>query len=129
MPWSAADIMAFAAQAPVRLGCVAEAADQPVVCGYVGVGTVGEEAEILICGVDPGHRRRGVGRSLLLALRAALRLQGCRKLFLEVRRGNVAAISLYRVLGFVETGSRSKYYRDTGEDALLMAWELGQSAS
>jgi [ribosomal protein S18]-alanine N-acetyltransferase len=39
---------------------------------------------------------------------------------LEVRRGNVAALELYRKLGFVVVGVRPHYYRDNQEDALLM---------
>jgi ribosomal-protein-alanine N-acetyltransferase len=41
--------------------------------------------------------------------------------FLEVRRGNVAAIGLYGSFGFGQAGERKGYYRDTGEDALLFA--------
>jgi ribosomal-protein-alanine N-acetyltransferase len=41
--------------------------------------------------------------------------------FLEVRRGNVAAIGLYHAFGFGQAGERKGYYRDTGEDALLFA--------
>ena len=39
---------------------------------------------------------------------------------LEVRKFNVAAQTLYRQLGFQTVGRRRRYYRDTGEDALLM---------
>ena len=39
---------------------------------------------------------------------------------LEVRRGNDAAQALYQKDGFDVVGERRRYYRDTGEDALLM---------
>jgi ribosomal-protein-alanine N-acetyltransferase len=39
---------------------------------------------------------------------------------LEVRRGNDAAQALYQKYGFDVVGERRRYYRDTGEDALLM---------
>lgn len=39
---------------------------------------------------------------------------------LEVRETNTPARRLYESLGFVVTGRRRGYYRDTGEDALIM---------
>jgi ribosomal-protein-alanine N-acetyltransferase len=39
---------------------------------------------------------------------------------LEVRAGNLAALTLYRRFGFVEVGRRKGYYRDPAEDAVLM---------
>ena len=41
-------------------------------------------------------------------------------LTLEVRVNNIAAINLYKKLGFQEAGIRKGYYTDTGEDALIM---------
>ncbi len=40
--------------------------------------------------------------------------------FLEVRESNTAAQALYRKLGFVEIGRRSKYYDDPEETAIVM---------
>jgi ribosomal-protein-alanine N-acetyltransferase len=43
-------------------------------------------------------------------------------LTLEVRVSNDAAQALYRRHGFRLVGLRRRYYRDTGEDALIMEW-------
>jgi ribosomal-protein-alanine N-acetyltransferase len=44
---------------------------------------------------------------------------------LEVRVSNQAAVNLYHKFGFQIVGRRARYYRDNGEDALLMtAWGL-----
>ena len=43
--------------------------------------------------------------------------------------GNVRAQALYRKLGFDVTGRRKRYYRDNGEDALLMARTLRQGVA
>jgi ribosomal-protein-alanine N-acetyltransferase len=39
---------------------------------------------------------------------------------LEVRVSNQAAVNLYHKFGFQIVGRRPRYYRDNGEDALLM---------
>ena len=57
-----------------------------------------------------------------------LLLEGCKLdpllMTLEVRRGNLVAQNLYRKYRFEEVGVRRRYYRDTGEDALLMTVDL-----
>ncbi|MBS3757446.1 MAG: ribosomal protein S18-alanine N-acetyltransferase [Desulfobacterales bacterium] len=40
--------------------------------------------------------------------------------FLEVRPSNIAAIRLYKKLGFSVNGKRPGYYTDTDEDAIMM---------
>ena len=40
--------------------------------------------------------------------------------FLEVRPSNIAAMRLYKKLGFQVIGQRPGYYTDTGEDAIMM---------
>jgi ribosomal-protein-alanine N-acetyltransferase len=41
-------------------------------------------------------------------------------LTLEVRVSNQAAINLYEKYGFKAEGLRKRYYKDTGEDAIIM---------
>ncbi|NOT33459.1 MAG: tRNA (adenosine(37)-N6)-threonylcarbamoyltransferase complex dimerization subunit type 1 TsaB [Candidatus Eisenbacteria bacterium] len=72
--------------------------------------------------VDSPHRRLGVGRSLLREVLAESERRGLSSLTLEVRVSNFAAQELYRVHAFRLAGLRRGYYRDTGEDALLMEW-------
>jgi ribosomal-protein-alanine N-acetyltransferase len=76
----------------------------------------GGEAELLNLAVRPEARRRGVGRALLALL-------GGRKVWLEVRASNEAAIRFYESQGFRVYGLRKAYYRDPDEDAVLMARE------
>jgi len=47
---------------------------------------------------------------------------------LEVRPSNTGAIALYERFGFRSAGIRPRYYRDTGEDALIM-WRAAGVAS
>lgn len=83
-----------------------------------------EEAEIINLAVHPLARRRGLGRRILLLLLQEWRKMGMRKVALEVRENNQAAISLYEGAGFRMTGLRKKYYPDTGENALVYSWEI-----
>ena len=90
------------------------------VIGFVGYWHVIDEAHISTIAVHPGWRGHGVGERLLrAALKHALGL-GATMATLEVRVSNVAAQNLYRKYRFEEVGRRKQYYRDNGEDALLM---------
>jgi [ribosomal protein S18]-alanine N-acetyltransferase len=68
--------------------------------------------------VDPPLRRRGLGRALLEELIG--RVGEGEPITLEVRPSNAGAIALYESFGFRSSGLRPGYYRDTGEDALIM---------
>lgn len=72
--------------------------------------------------VVPELRRHGVARLLLDDLTTCMRAVGAETLTLEVRVSNFAAQWLYRARGFRMAGLRRRYYRDTGEDALIMEW-------
>ncbi|HYM81772.1 MAG TPA: ribosomal protein S18-alanine N-acetyltransferase [Candidatus Limnocylindria bacterium] len=74
--------------------------------------------------VVPERRRRGVARRLVEDLLARAQALAVRTLTLEVRVSNFAAQALYRAHGFRLAGLRRGYYRDTGEDALVMEWRL-----
>jgi hypothetical protein len=78
--------------------------------------------------VVAGERRRGVAPRFEDSLREA-RTRGVERVTLEVRVSNFAAQGLYRRHGFRLAGLRRRYYRDTGEDALIMQWTTtGESA-
>jgi ribosomal-protein-alanine N-acetyltransferase len=69
-----------------------------------------DEEELLLIGVKPVFRQRGLGTMLIEHLFAAARARGITRVYLEMRRGN-PAYSLYRNLGFEPIGERRKYYR------------------
>jgi ribosomal-protein-alanine acetyltransferase/tRNA threonylcarbamoyl adenosine modification protein YeaZ len=72
--------------------------------------------------VTPEERRRGVATALLADLLSVSTARGVGNLTLEVRATNDAAQALYRAHGFRLAGVRRGYYRDTGEDAMVMEW-------
>ncbi len=96
--------------------------------GYLVYWVVADEMHILNLAVHPQHRRRGLARRLLAEGMAQAREMGARVAWLEVRPSNAPALALYHSFGFQEAGRRARYYDDTQEDALLLAyyWEEGE---
>jgi len=93
------------------------------VVGYVCFWLFLAEMHLLNIAVDPAARNRGIGAALLARALDFARERGVKMVFLEVRRGNREAQSLYRRFGFREMGVRPRYYED-GEDALVMLREV-----
>ncbi len=73
--------------------------------------------------VIPEARRRGAARRLLEDLLERAAVLAVRSIALEVRVSNYAAQALYRGYGFRLAGLRRGYYRESGEDALIMQWQ------
>lgn len=94
------------------------------VIGYAGMWVLLDEAHITNIAVHPDHRRRGVGHLLLAELERLAAERGARRMTLEVRPSNKAALRLYERHGFRASGRRPRYYADTGEDAIIM-WKEG----
>lgn len=79
-----------------------------------------DELHIATIAVHPGFRRQGIGARILTEALREGRRADVKQAFLEVRAGNEAAQAMYRRFGFEVTGRRPHYYRDNGEDAILM---------
>jgi len=98
-------------------------AGEQVVIGFLVLWLIVDEAHIATLAVHPQFRGLGLGRELLQAALQDAIASGARSALLEVRAGNQIARNLYRAFGFVEVGRRPRYYRDNGEDAILMTLE------
>jgi [ribosomal protein S18]-alanine N-acetyltransferase len=70
-----------------------------------------DEAELLTIAVRPPHRRKGLGRRLLVAVIDHVCNAGARTLFLEVGVDNPTARNLYEAQGFCVVGARGAYYQ------------------
>lgn len=89
------------------------------IAGYICYWLVVDEMQILNLATSSQYRRQGIALKLLQeAFRRCAEFQ-LSSSWLEVRSGNVGAISLYRHCRFRPSGTRKAYYKD-GEDALLM---------
>jgi ribosomal-protein-alanine N-acetyltransferase len=124
-PWSAEGFREVLAT-PVCFGLVAAMGKD--LQGYFLARLVAGEGEVLNLAVDPDHRRRGVGRTLLEAGLRELQLRGGREVFLEVRESNAGARAMYLARGFRVVGARQRYYRQPVEDALVLHLPLPTSA-
>ena len=94
-----------------------------LVVGMIVVWVIIDEAHIATLAVHPDYRQHGIGRRLLAQGLLAAYERGARLAYLEVRRSNLAAQSLYYAFGFQQVGERLRYYKDNNEDALLLTLE------
>jgi ribosomal-protein-alanine N-acetyltransferase len=104
---------------------VGHGAKAPV--GFVLARLAGGEGEILTIAVARSQRRQGLGWQLMDAVLRELHAERAEALFLEVDETNVAAIALYRRLGFREVGKRANYYQSSENGptgALVMRRDL-----
>jgi ribosomal-protein-alanine N-acetyltransferase len=87
----------------------------------------GDDAELLTIAVAGGERRLGWGGKIFERLDAEANKRSLKRWVLEVRHDNLAAVSLYKSLGFMEISVRKAYYRVAGgqADALVLAREVG----
>lgn len=88
--------------------------------GYIGMQSVSGETSVFNAAVLKEYRRKGFGEALVRQLVEEAEKRGSETVFLEVRSGNLPAISLYEKLGFVFCGLRKNYYSDPTENAFLM---------
>ncbi len=83
-----------------------------------------DEMHLLNLSVAPPNQGRGHARWMLDSLLAHCRGERAAMLWLEVRKGNQRARSLYRRYGFDEIGVRRSYYPAAAgvrEDAIVMS--------
>jgi [ribosomal protein S18]-alanine N-acetyltransferase len=119
-PWTTEAFRSLLTGLPAAIFQVAVAPPGDVVRGYAIAFSVDEDAEILNLAVDSSFRGQGLAGQMLDAVLIELAARGVRTAFLEVRESNEAARALYRSRGFVEIGSRKRYYRRPVEDALVL---------
>lgn len=95
--------------------------------GFLLLRVAADEAEILTVAVHPANRGGGTGRGLVAEALRRLYGERVRSVFLEVAADNVAALAIYRSLGFTMVGERPAYYsgaREGGGLALVMRCDL-----
>jgi ribosomal-protein-alanine N-acetyltransferase len=96
---------------------------ETAIAGMLVLWLILDEAHIASVAVHPQMRQMGIGRELVRTALLNAANEGAASALLEVRAGNFAAQRLYQEFGFEVVGKRPRYYKDNGEDALLMTLE------
>ena len=96
------------------------AESENMVCGYGGMYLCPPEGNITNVAVIEQYRRQNIAKKMIEYLLQCAKDIGVTDVTLEVREKNVAAISLYEKLGFVEAGIRKNFYEKPTENALIM---------
>lgn len=94
--------------------------------GFTLVRAAPGEEELLLVGVIPEARGRGLGEALIAQAIADAHDRRADRLFLEARENN-PAIALYRRMGFEAIGARKQYYRASDGrklDAITFAYKI-----
>jgi ribosomal-protein-alanine N-acetyltransferase len=121
-PWSEQSFRALVGNSNA-LFLVAAGADGQIV-GYTAAIDSREDGEILNVAVAADARRQGIGGLLLDAAMRTLKMKHVKRLYLEVRESNTAALLLYESRGFLRLSTRRNYYRRPVENALVLALDL-----
>jgi ribosomal-protein-alanine N-acetyltransferase len=90
------------------------------VAGFCAFWLVVDEIHINNLAIRPALRGQGIGTHLIRRVFEEARRLGARRATLEVRTSNEAARRLYERLGFYVAGTRSNYYTNPVEDALIL---------
>ncbi|MDP8254283.1 MAG: ribosomal protein S18-alanine N-acetyltransferase [Candidatus Alcyoniella australis] len=126
--WSREALAALLAD-PRAVFLVALVSDQQAqLAGYALCWEVVDELHMLKIAGSPRFRRQGIGRQMVQQLIQRARRSNMRVIQLEVRANNDTALGFYRALGFVQAGLRPGYYTDSGEDAVLLDFQMGGGA-
>ena len=123
-PWSLA-MFVLEISKPSSL-CLAAVEPDGMLLGYLVCARYDTVWHLMNVAVDPDQRRRGIGRMLVGQMIA--RAGTDQEYTLEVRTSNTPAITLYEDFGFRSAGKRPRYYRDNGEDAVIM-WRTTETTS
>ena len=119
VPWRLESVLAELEGAANKLYMVI--CEENHIVGYAGAWLVYDEGQITNIAVLPSARGKGYGSKLTKQLIDECFSRGMHEIFLEVRIFNLAALAMYRNLGFSVKGIRKEYYSEPTEDAYIMS--------
>jgi len=93
------------------------------IVGFAAMEYKDVEAHLLLFGVEPVYRNRGIGTSLLAWLEVTARTAGIELIFLEARVSNASARAFYYARGYRELAIMRRYYAGR-EDAIRIGKDL-----
>lgn len=122
-PWTRAMFAQELSTQPLSRSYVFRTAEG-IVAGFCTCWLIIDELHINAIAVSPECRQQGIARQLLAHVLDDARAQGARRVVLEVRASNSAALRLYDTFGFATESIRKGYYPDPPEDALVLSRAL-----
>ena len=100
--------------------------EQPLIVGFVIFHVAANVSEIYNIAVESSYARSGIGRQLMAAAVEESARRTAKKVVLEVRKSNLAAINFYLKFQFKMVGERKNYYSNPIEDAYVMELEISR---
>ena len=94
------------------------------IVGYVLFNQILDEAEIYKIVVSKNFRNKQIAFKIIEFLLDELKKNDVKKIFLEVRKSNISAISLYKKCGFINIREIIDYYTNPKEDGIMMLKEV-----
>jgi len=122
--WAVHEFGAFFTQ-QTALAALAHQSTHPI--GFSFGLLIADSCELMLVGVLPAYRQRGIGHQLIHHLKAECQARGLARIFLEVGVRNPGAKALYASAGFVQIGLRKDYYTaadGSKDDAITMECRL-----
>ncbi len=102
-------------------------ADSPTPDAFLLAWQAADELDVIALGTAVPARRKGLARALIGEMLKCGRTRGVRRVLLEVRASNAAAIQLYRSFGFAVGRTREDYYSNPTEDGVEMSLEIDRA--
>ena len=84
---------------------------------------VTRKGHVISVAVLHNHQQKGIGQALMREATQAMVNYKAKECYLEVRESNLAAVGLYKKLGFKIARTHRNYYAD-GENAFVMSRQL-----
>ena len=91
-----------------------------IYAGYLLYWIIDSDCHLQKIAVLPEYRKMNIAGFMISHLFKTLKTNQISRILLEYREHNPAAASLYDKMGFSKLDIRKKYYRDTGENAIVM---------
>jgi len=125
VPWSH-DVFARELELPISRNLIAKICKSSLkeIAGYITYWIISGEVHVHKIAVRQDLQKSGIASKLMAEMIRLSCEEGAVLCMLEVGRSNESAKKLYEKFGFVVTEVRSRYYAESGEDALVMLADL-----
>jgi ribosomal-protein-alanine N-acetyltransferase len=124
-PWHESTFRGEIQHRPISFPLVVVHSALNKVIGYIIFWLIGEEVQVNNIAVHPDFRRLGIGEQVLCQVIEMVKWRGANFIGLEVRPSNLAALAMYKKIGFRMLGVRKNYYTNPPEDAFVLGLHLG----